>query len=293
MVIVVFVVVRCNKKEEATKSQTISTGKLIVITDETLTPIVEEQIAVYENDYEAKIKLVAKSETEAINILLKDSIDVAILSRQLTASEVELFKKKKIQPKVTPFATDAIALIRNKNNSDSLVALQDVLNFLKGKTVSGIKGLVFDNPNSSTARYLNELAGLKVSTQQNVFSFKTNLEAIKYVAENDGMIGIVGLNWMMQPAVETRKFTNKIAILSVKGLKDNEYVSPTQNNIGEGKYPLARDLFIVNCQSFSGLGTGFATFIAGERGQRIILKSGLLPINMPARKVVIRNTINK
>jgi hypothetical protein len=28
--------------------------------------------------------------------------------------------------------------------------------------------------------------------------------------------------------------------------------------IAEGKYPLARDLYIVNCQGYSGLGMGFA-----------------------------------
>jgi len=293
IIVVVFVVVRCNKKEDKMSNQTISTGELTVIADESLTPIIEEQIAVYENDYDAKINLVSKSETEVMNALLKDSINVAILSRQLTKIEIDAFKKKKINPSVTAFATDAITLIRNKKDTDSLVALNDVLDFLRGKEVSTIRGLVFDNPNSSTARHLNELAGLKSSSQKNIFSFNTNLEAIKYVAENDGMIGVVGLNWIMQPSAETREFTNKVVVLSVKGLNSSNYISPTQNNIAEGKYPLARDLFIVNCQGFSGLGTGFTTFIAGDRGQRIILKSGLLPIRMPGRKVVVRNSINK
>jgi phosphate transport system substrate-binding protein len=50
---------------------------------------------------------------------------------------------------------------------------------------------------------------------------------------------------------------------------------------------LARDLYIINCQGFSGLGMGFASFVAGDVGQRIILKSGLLPVRIPTRKFTI------
>jgi phosphate transport system substrate-binding protein len=40
----------------------------------------------------------------------------------------------------------------------------------------------------------------------------------------------------------------------------------------------------MNCrESFSGLGSGFVSFVAGEKGQRIILKSGLVPATMPIR----------
>jgi len=37
----------------------------------------------------------------------------------------------------------------------------------------------------------------------------------------------------------------------------------------------------------SGLGTGFVSFVAGHKGQRIILKSGLAPQIVPARDVMI------
>ena len=65
-----------------------------------------------------------------------------------------------------------------------------------------------------------------------------------------------------------------------------------KNNIAEGKYPLARDLYIVNGQGYSGLGMGFSSFVAGDIGQRIILKSGLLPAKIPSRRITIRTGIN-
>jgi phosphate transport system substrate-binding protein len=58
-----------------------------------------------------------------------------------------------------------------------------------------------------------------------------------------------------------------INVLNVKGLNNTGYFAPSQNNIAEGTYPLARDLYIINCQGYSGLGMGFASFVAGDIGK--------------------------
>ena len=112
---------------------------------------------------------------------------------------------------------------------------------------------------------------------------------IKYVSQNSGRIGVVGLNWIEQSNADLEK----IAILSVKNVKSNSYIYPSQNSLAEKTYPLARDLYIINCQGYSGLGMGFSSFVAGEVGQRIILKSGLLPFKMPGRNIIVRNKIEK
>ncbi|MBP6757998.1 MAG: substrate-binding domain-containing protein, partial [Flavobacterium sp.] len=180
----------------------------------------------------------------------------------------------------------------NKRNNDTLIDLKQVIGFMQGKTSSKIKGLVFDNPNSSTVRYMNTLAGIKSIPETGVYSFKTNDEVIKFVAQNDGMIGVLGLNWLTQPLPEMQQYVDQVNVLNVKGISGQNYYAPTQNNIAEGKYPLARDLYIVNGQGYSGLGMGFASFVAGDIGQRIILKSGLMPVRVPGRKIIIRNKIS-
>jgi len=284
-------IVACNKSN-TTNQETILKGKATLLVDETLKPLMEDQIEIFESRYEAKIKLDARSESEVIQSLIKDTSSIAVLSRKLNEDEMKVFANRKIIPKTTPIAIDAIALIINRNSKDSLVALNDVLDFMKGKTQGKIKGLVFDNPNSSTVRYMNTLAGLSSIPQKGVFSFGTNNEVIKFVSENEGMIGIVGLNWLTQPRPEMQSYVDKVSIASVKGLKDSNFYAPDQNNIAEGKYALARELFIINCQGFSGLGMGFASFVAGDIGQRIILKSGLLPYKVPPRKLNIRKQIS-
>jgi phosphate transport system substrate-binding protein len=279
----------CQKKNE--NEETILKGKATLYVDESLIPIIEDEQAVFENQYDAKLHLVAKSESEVVNALLNDTARIAILTRELSVKEKSVIQSKKINPKTTPFASDAVVFIKNKTSNDTLIALQDVIDFMQGKEVKSIKGLVFDNPNSSSVRYISELSGVSVVPKKNVFSFNTNNEVIDYVAKNDGMIGIVGINWIFQPSLEMQSAVDKVNLLSVKDLKSNEFVYPSQDMIAAGKYPLARVLYIINCQGFSGLGMGFASFLAGERGQRIILKSGLVPIRFPSRKLETRNKI--
>lgn len=281
----------CQQKGEA--KDTIIEGKATVYVDESILPIVEDQQAVFETEYRAKLQLVSKSENEIINSLLNDTAKIGVISRKLSNQEIKAFQSKKINPKITPFATDAVAFIRNKAVNDTLISMQEVLDFLNGKSVANIKGLVFDNPNSSTVRYLSEVSKVTVTSQKNVFSLKTNEEVIKYVAEHEGMIGVIGMNWIFQPPLDLQQYVDKINVLALKAVGKTDYFFPTQDNLATGKYPLARDLYIVNCQGYSGLGMGFGSFLTGERGQRIILKSGLLPVRTPGRQIIIRNTITK
>ena len=292
LIFISFLFVMCNQKEQKkADKESILKGSTTIFVDETLSPIMEDQVAVFESNYEAKIKLVSKSESETLISLFKQKSAIAVLTRNLTNEENKIFEQKKITPKITKFATDAIAFISNKSTKDTLIDLKNVVEFMQGKPSSSIRGLVFDNPNSSTVRYMNLLAEIKSIPENGVYSFKTNDEVIKFVAQNKGMIGVVGVNWLFQPMPEMKEFVNKVNVLSVKGLTGENYYAPSQNNIAEGKYPLARDLYIINGQGYSGLGMGFASFVAGDIGQRIILKSGLLPVRIPGRRINVRHGV--
>ena len=289
-VIILAVVLSCGKKDSKEgNADSIISGTTSILVDESLMPIAEDQVSVFESQYDAKIKLLPKSEKEAVIDFSKGVTDIIILSRDLNNDEKAFFKNKKIKPKVTSFAIDAIAFVKNNKSNDTLIELKQVIDFLKGEK-NEIKGLVFDNPNSSSVRFLCELAGIESLPSEGVFSVKTNNEVLKFVSENNGLIGVVGINWLTQPKPEMQKYIDELKVLSVKGV-DGEYVSPSQDNIATRTYPLARVLYIINCQGYDGLGMGFASFIAGEIGQRIILQSGLAPVREPSRNIKIRNQI--
>lgn len=275
-----------NENDDANK-ETILKGKAEIYVDETIVPIMEDETMVFESQYDAKFTLISKSESEVLNSLFNRKAKIVVIARNLTKKELNIFEQIKIVPKITKFAIDGIAFVSNKSSNDTLIALNDVIDFMKGERSSKIKGLVFDNPNSSTVSYMNNLTGLNVLAGKGVYTFKTNNEVLKFVSENDGMIGVVGVNWLSQPKDSMNSIISNINVLSVKGLNKDGYYAPSQNNFAEGTYPLLRDLYIVNCQGATGLGMGIASFVAGDIGQRIVLKSGLLPYQMPTRKLNI------
>ncbi len=161
-VIILAVVLSCGKKDNKEgNSDSIISGTTSILVDESLMPIVEDQVSVFESQYDAKIKLLPKSEKEAVIDFSKGVADIIVLSRDLNKDENAFFQNKKIKPKVTSFAIDAVAFVKNNKSNDTLIELKQVIDFLKG-TKNEIKGLVFDNPNSSSVRYLCELAGIEV-----------------------------------------------------------------------------------------------------------------------------------
>ncbi len=169
------VVFSCDKKGKK-QEETILRGEATILVDETLLPIIDDQKQVFENQYNATITLVAKSESEIVQILSKNKQQLAVLSRELTENEAEIFKIKKITPRITPLATDAIAFISFKSNKDTLIDLEKVIAFVQGKDQSNFKGLVFDNPTQVQFVTLKNWQKLMICQNKKYFLFKPTMK---------------------------------------------------------------------------------------------------------------------
>ncbi|WP_256010711.1 PstS family phosphate ABC transporter substrate-binding protein [Desertivirga xinjiangensis] len=290
MVVAVVFLASCGS-ENSKKVSTPTSGVTQIVVDESFAPIVQDQWDVFTSSYpEANIHFTYKPERELLNSFLNDSVRIAIMSRELLPSELASFKKKNRIVRTNRFAVDAVALISNKSSLDSTITVQEIIDILKGGNSN--KSLVFDNANSSTVRYLKELSGVAQLPAKGVYALRSNTEVIKYVHNNIGSIGVIGVNWIKFPGKEIEPLEKEIRILGVKNLPgksgSDKFYKPSQNNLALDLYPLSRGVYIINCQGTKGLGTGFASFLASERGQRIVLKSGLLPDSLPSREIIIR-----
>lgn len=289
IVVSVVLFASCNHSTPESKGEEYYTyGETTVISDESLYPIVDDQHIVFSESYKrAKINMVYKPLKEALNLFVNDSIQIAILPRMLNEKEAVFFEKRKIKIRSTKFATDGIALITGKNNKDSLITKEEIIELLQGKSKND-KILVFDNPQSSTVEYLMALANIKEFPKKSVYSLKSNQEVITYVKNNPASIGVVSVNWIKRPTPEMVNDVAAVKFMAVKNDK-GEYKLPSLNNLKVRDYPLVRDLYLIDCQGKAGLGTGFAGFLAGDIGQRIILKSGLAPDSLPSRQINVRH----
>ena len=282
-------VLGCNQKSASkTDKQSIVSGKTKMLADESLFPIVDDEYQIFANNYkQSDIEIIYKPQSELLPLFLNDSINVAVMARELTKSEAKYYEDRKIVIRTTKFAIDGIALITGQQNTDSSITVEDLKQALLGKSKKSTN-FVFDNPKSSTVEYLMGLAGIK-EFPKNIYALASNKEVISYIKEHPEAIGIVSVAWMHRPTPDIKKDVESLKLMSVSAVNGQEYFKPSQSNLKTGKYPLTRGLYLINCQGMAGLGTGFAVFLEGDVGQRIILKSGLAPDSLPSRQIMFRN----
>jgi phosphate transport system substrate-binding protein len=294
-VLVTFVSCELGTKLTKETKETVVTGTTTILVDETILPIVEDVVAVFENEYKnAKINLIAKPEGEIIRLLKEDKSKIAILARNLSRSEMQYYSNKNVIPRITEFGEDAVVFIANHSNALETISIDQFASKLKGTSSKWSSAIVFENPESSTLAFLKSKLAIDTLDSKAVFSMKDSKELIRFIAANKNAVGIVGVNWLLQPSLDIEKEVQNVKILGIhtKGIIDGKpWVKPNQSNIADHSYPWTRKLYLLNFQGAKGLGMGFASYIAGENGQRILLKSGLSPIKFPSREINIKGSI--
>ena len=124
-------------------------------------------------------------------------------------------------------------------------------------------------------------------------ALKSNEEVIDYVATTPDALGVIGANWIGNKTDTTRlSFNQRVRVMSVSGNRkatpENSY-RPYQAYLALKKYPLTHEVYILINDPKGALPTGLMTFLTRERGQRIILKSGLVPATQPVRIVNVKD----
>lgn len=293
----------CSKSNKPNDTPT--SGTITITVDEALKPIIEAEVAAFEAIYaNAHIKVIYTSEEEAIALMLQDSARATIVSRMLVPDESEILTKQQYRPRQLKIATSAIALIVNNSNGDTTISMGDLKKILSGeiqswgwnrpqkKGASAGMEVVFDQPNSAILRHLKDSVLQFDSSQKNWFALKGNSAVIDYVSKKPEALGLIDVSWISdRDDSTTNKFLDVIRVVRISG--DSGSYQPYQAYIAQGRYPLKRDIVMISREAKSGLASGLMSFIAGEKGQRIILKAGLVPATMPVRIVDIdRKPIN-
>ncbi len=283
----------CSDNTTGKSNEDILVGDLNVSVDNSILPIFLEQKDVFESSYvNAKINPKAEPEVVAINNLLAGKSSFAVLTRTLTDQENKTFKQRSITPRIYPVAYDAIVVLGNVANIDTSITKVDIINLLKGNKVNNIT-LVFDDLNSSILRYFKELGKLDKVANTYVNATKGSQAVLEEVVSDKNKVGLISFNQYLSLKSSFSQI-DKIRILSVlnDSLSTPKYVKPSQASISTNEYPFKRTIYVLNYQPNLGLGIGFSSFITGDRGQRIVLKSGLLPATMPGREIIVRDGFN-
>lgn len=291
--LVLFTFQTCKQSKPKNYNDTRNSGDALFVSDESFAPILDQELYIFKNDNpKANPTVVYRSETDAVRMLLRDSTRFGFLSRDLSADERNAIKAHNLTVGVKKFAVDAITIIANGASADTALTVGEIKKMLAGQTKTD-RSIVFDNPNSSLVRYLKEFTGQTDFKQKNIFALKSSKDVIHYVSQHPDAIGITGFSWINDPDPDYADAAKKVKILAIRDENSKTasaaYFRPSQETLYLKQYPLLRYLYIVNCTGRNGLGYGFEHFIASDKGQRIILRSGLLPIAIPERNIIIHS----
>lgn len=303
-------------------------GAATIYCDDGFKNILEEEIDVFEYTYpDSSIIPSYVSEAEAVDALMGDTTDAAIITHELTQDQIKYIRdnhRKVVKQRC--IAVDAVALIVNKNNTLQCITMEDIGKIMNGEITKWSQltlpdttniQIVFDNQNSSTVMYMREkfLDNKKITDNPNVhvYAEKNNREVFDVVKNTPNAIGIISVSWLgdslemakkvpvekraegykKEGDVVARELTTEVKVLGVQNPTElNDYTltpyKPYQAYIATGEYPLYRKVYMVTTASGSTLMKSFYDFMTGFVGQKIIANTGILPFQLTPRVVELK-----
>lgn len=264
--------------------------------DESLSPIIDEELDIFHmKSKRDSIYPLYISEQEAVEKLMNKEVLLVFTTRRLTPSEEATLKQQQYKPRCVALAYDALALIVNKANPDTLINVDNFRKIMTGEVTKwkeiypdsklGDIRVAFDNPKSSTIRYVADsiMQGQTVKTDGNVRAAMTSAEVVEYVETHENAIGVVGSIWLNDQRDTTNlTYNRQITVMKVgrsaEVTKENTY-KPSQWNIAYNYYPFIRTIYALCIDPRSqGVPRAFANFCwLPNPGQLIFFNAGLFP----------------
>ena len=231
---------------------------------------------------EVQISVSGGGSGTGIAALVNKTTDIANASRKINDTETQDAQKNGVEPHEIEIARDAIGVIVNPHNPVQQLTLQQISDIYSGKITNwkDVGGenrpivLLSRESNSGTHVYfLAQVVRLGSSTDKTLFSQDTLLlpssEGIMAeVRQNPNAIGYDGLGYIT-PDVKT---------LAIASKADGEYVKPSVETVNNGKYPIARPLFMYTNGEPAGDVKTYLDWILNPDGQKIVGDLGFVPL---------------
>ena len=303
-----------NKMPKSTSTR----GIARIMCDESFQSVLEQEIAVFEYQYpEASIMPEYINEHDALDSLFRNKVDLIIISHDLTPEQKKSLKKLGRGYRTKMIAVDAIAVIVNKQNDIDDLSMEDLRDIFTGKVKrwgevypTKLKNdtikVMFDGSGTGVVHYMKEkfLNGGKFGP--NVYARGTSSDVFEAVEKYKNVIGFIGVSWITSDLksaeipiadkyeeLKTKNevtlidFTDRIKVMPVRNDDQLHAVKPYQAYISSGEYPLVRTIWAIDASYNGMLDHGFFTFLTGAIGQKIILRTGILPAAEPVRTVEV------
>ena len=298
------IVVGCGDPPDPRSDDVPTKGHVLILADEDLRDLVEAEEFMFESIYDkATLDIRYLPEAELLKAVLNDSVRCWIGTVQPGGEQEAYYAKRNIKAHVVPIATDGIAVLANPAIDLTALSAGEVLHALtypqtfvaKGWHLASVDGPLdkprpwFASAGSGVARGLIDSLIGSVAEQRIVAMADPDLPSLIDRIANDplslGFVSFGRVSDLDNPGMKALR--DRVKLLAISATDSGTAVLPSQSTLADGSYPLRRPVYMVLCEGKSGLGTGFVSFVANHKGQRIILKHGLAPNKVPPREIEI------
>ena len=305
------------KKPEHTSTS----GTTTMVCDNSFENIMNQEVDVFEYQYpDAHILVRYATQAEAFDSLFSLNTRSIVVSRDLTPEEKRGLKAKykkernaNINVRSAKIAVDAVAFIVNQKNTCEKLTVSELADIMSGSSTQwndlepsklGKIRVILDKTGSSMATFLSDSLLNGRPLGPNVFAAGSVPEVFKVVEENPNAIGVLGVSWITSDmdsadidskelaesmlsdgAVMGATLTNRVKVLKVNRDDEVRAYKPYQQYIFDGSYPLFRQIYMITTASTSNVAGGFYSFVTGPIGQKIIMKTGILPARVSVQSV--------
>ncbi len=307
--------------EPQKKGNSSTSGTATFVCDNTFENIFGQEVDVFEYQYpDAHLLVRYGAQTEAFDSLFSLNTRTIVVARDITPEEKRALKNKyrnerdaNVNVRSARIAVDAIAFIVNSANTCEKLTVSEIADIVSGRvsqwndlepsTLGRIR-VVVDHPGSSIGTYLRDSVLHGASLGDNVYSAGSIPEVFSIVENNRDAIGVLGVSWIssdMDSADISREelaesvladgpvmgttLTQRVKVLKIN--RDNEVraYKPYQQYIYDGSYPFFRSIYMITAASPSNVAGGFYSFVTGPIGQKIIMKTGIMPAHVAIQRV--------
>jgi phosphate transport system substrate-binding protein len=276
--------------ESTTGKGKVYKGNLNISVDESLQTIMQQQAEVFQFLYDSvHLNVTYAPQPELLQRFRNEEASVLIMARELTDLEKNALKRQDtIYTLEMRVAYDAIAMVAHPSFDHSQLDLAYLQSLFASKQNSQTK-LVFEGSKSSSVEHVLNTLGYKETVSPNIYALKSADEVVSYVEQNKDVIGFIPYSFLSDTDDKrVQQILKRIKILSLRTLNEGKEVrvSANQSDIANGTYPLIRTVNTVTRYTHSdNLERLFVNFLYKEKGARIFLKAGLIPVKMPEREI--------
>lgn len=217
-----------------------------------------------------------------IAALQNNTVDIANVSRAMTATEIQKAKANGVNPLQFIVARDAIGVIVNPANPISHLTLQQVSDIFSGKISNWREVGGEDRPivrvsrevNSGThVFFLQAVIQMGNPKDTNIFSADALLlpsseGIISEVSQNPNAIGYDGLGYI----------TPDVKLLGLARDPAGPFVAPSSKTVLDHSYVISRDLYMYTNGQPAGKLKAYLDWILSPEAQKIVSDLGFIPI---------------